>query len=219
MKIQFGKLLAAAACLLLAGVQASKADTYNFTQANCNTGLGCNGTSAVIATATVVNDADGVLITFHLVDSNFAFFMAGNPPWAGLNVSGFPTLDSATGGPAGAIWTLNGAFHDGSTGDFGQSAGFQMALHNIQFTGDVVLDIDGISTSNFSANAAGFAMAIDLCNNNGGSGCAGGTGFDGSTLSGTQTPLPATLALLGPALGFGYLGLRRRRRKPAVAVA
>jgi hypothetical protein len=204
--------------LLLAGAQASKADLYTFTQANCNSGLNCSGTSAVIATATVLNDADGVTVTFHLVDSNFAFFMAGNPPWAGLNMSGSPTLDSATGGPAGATWTLNGAFHDGSTGDFTQSAGFQMSLHNIQFTGDVTLDIDGISASAFSANAAGFAMAIDLCNLTGGTnGGCGGTGFDGSTLS--PVPLPGALALLGPTLGFGYLGLRRRRRKPAVAVA
>jgi hypothetical protein len=28
----------------------------------------------------------------------------------------------------------------------------------------------------------------------------------------TQTPLPGALALLGPVLGLGYLGLRRRRR-------
>lgn len=33
----------------------------------------------------------------------------------------------------------------------------------------------------------------------------------------TQTPLPGALALLGPVLGLGYLGVRRRQRRQALA--
>ena len=93
-------VFAASAVLLAVAVSApasSNAAVYNFLQNACDASLGCNGSSALVATATTVDVTGlfgfGVQVTIHRVDSNFDFYQAGQPPvtMTGWHASADPT--------------------------------------------------------------------------------------------------------------------------------
>ena len=76
-------VFAASAVLLAVAPASSNAAVYNFLQNACDASLGCNGSSALVATATTVDVTGlfgfGVQVTIHRVDSNFDFYQAGQP--------------------------------------------------------------------------------------------------------------------------------------------
>jgi len=213
-------LASALALGLVAFPPLSKAAVYNFFANACSSGLGCSGSpSSLLATATTSTLGSNVLVDLHIVDPNFFFIQAGNPPMMGWN-SPTPTLASSpTQNPGGPVtWSQNGAFNSGGPGDFTQSLGF-LDKSNTIWNSDIIFQLGGVTLSQFITNSAGFFFAVDLCNAPGGTnggtcttraGAPGGTGFVGAVLA--QTPLPPAALLFASALvGLGILGRRRRK--------
>jgi hypothetical protein len=190
------------------------AAVYDFFQNACASGLGCSG-SGLIATVTTSTVGSNTQLVFHIVDSNFSFLQAGQPPQNVFDASGTPVLVSDSGGPTAQtnVWTLDsGGVVIGN--NFPNGLGFT-PTSNDTFSADMTFVLSGVTGFN-SLN--GFFFGVDLCQGTTSTdSCTSGkTGFAEAVLS--TVPLPPAVALFGSALvGLGLLG--RRRRKPSGAQA
>lgn len=182
------------------------AAVYDFFQNACESGLGCSGTG-LIATVTTSPSGSNTQLVFHIVDTNFSFLQAGNPPQNVFDATGTPVLVSASGGPTGSTWTLDsGGVVLGN--HFPNGLGFT-PKSNDTFAADMTFVLSGVT--GFSA-LNGFYFGVDLCQGTTSSdSCTSGkTGFAEAVLS--SVPLPPAAALFGSALvGLGLLGRRRRK--------
>jgi hypothetical protein len=191
----------------------SRADVVvNFLQNACASGLGCDGSTNLVADATIADVSGGVTITYKIDNSAFAFYQAGNPPVTTFNpnpatVSGTPTIIAG----AAVTWQeYPGTYHIiGST--YTDGAGYTPG-HNDPFTA-FVLNLQGAGIT-----AAAFLdglLAVDMCKLSSATACSG-TGFINGTLA--AVPLPPAAILFGTAMaGLGALGMRRRRAPKAAA--
>ena len=204
----FYRSLLAAAVLgfgLTGFAASSKADiVVDFLQNACQSGLGCNGNTSLVADATIKDISGGVTITYKIDDSAFAFYQAGNPPVTTFNpnptsVSGTPTTID---GSAVTWQEYPGTYHiNGST--YSDGAGYTPG-HNDPFSA-FTLTLMGVTASAFLDGL----LAVDMCKLSSATACSG-TGFINGSLA--AVPLPPAALLFGTAMaGLGMLGMRRRR--------
>ena len=195
----------------------SKANTIiaDFNQNNsCGASLGCSGTG-LLAVATLTDISGGVSVDITIKDSGFTFFQAGNPPMIGFQptptgLSGTSAAMNNLGGVA-RTWSLFAGFNSGGPGSFLAGAGY-LPKDNIPFSFDIVFTLTGVATSDFTANASGYIMGLDMCRLNTSGGCAG-TGFVGGLLTTSPVPLPGALPLFATGLaGMGLISWRRKKK-------
>jgi hypothetical protein len=212
---------AAIAFVLGVGISASpvvsKADTIivDFNQNNsCGASLGCSG-NGLLAVATITDISGGVSVDITIKDSGFTFFQAGNPPMIGFQPT--PTGLSGTSpdmnnlGGVARTWSIFPGFNSGGPGDFLAGAGY-LPKANIPFSFDIVFTLTGVATSDFTANASGYIMGLDMCRLDTSGGCAG-TGFVGGLLTTSPVPLPGALPLFATGLaGMGLISWRRKKK-------
>jgi hypothetical protein len=230
-------VFAASAVLLAVAVSApasSNAAVYNFLQNACDASLGCNGSSALVATATTVDVTGlfgfGVQVTIHRVDSNFDFYQAGQPPvtMTGWHASADPTAvippTQLTIGGEAVIWGPQLApypdFNPGSVGTMTGGLGYSRlsgAPGSIPglFATDIVYTLIGLTTASITSNGTvtdGYFFAQEFCNNSPTqAACIGPSGFIGAVEA--ATPLPPAAWLFGTALvGMGIVGRGRRKK-------
>jgi hypothetical protein len=215
--------LVAAGFLSVAGfAPTAKADTFNILQNACSSGLGCNGSTSVIATVTATTNGSNLDLVFHIVDSTFFFFQAGTPPSVAWNTNPAASATAASltamnGTPSGSTWANSGSATVGAPGTFNGSAGYTPNNNDV-FQTDIKLTLAGATLASLLANASGFIFAADLCNGSTttASCTSGKTGFAGAVGGTSQVPLPPAALLFGSAL-VGLTVLGRKRRKNGIA--
>src|SRR5262245_14188233 len=125
-----------------------KADSYNFYDSSNN----------LIATASTSTVGSNVQVDLSIVESNWFFIQAGNPPVVGINTTPTPTLVTApTQNPGGnSVWalgipggkpnqgTFSNTFNSGTAGGFTQSLGFLPTDNHIWNT-DLIFTLSGVT--------------------------------------------------------------------------
>jgi hypothetical protein len=163
----------------------------------------------------LTNGASGSVTVAVSLVSPLEFVNTGLHDTIDFNLSGSPTITlvSTSNSNFALTSTTAGSLHFDGFGNFQYS----MQLKTAQGAGGAqpspetfVLSATGLTEASFVSNGGSnnAIFGVDVYNT-----VNGNTGPIGNTGSTVTTPLPASLGLLWPVLGGGYLAMRRRRKK------